>query len=700
MPESVYIASAEPRSGKTLVTLGVMQLLSAQGRHTSLFRPVVRSSREPDPLTSLITQRYGLTTSYESMFGCTAEVARRLVSAGAYDELLQTILGKFRALEQGCDSVVCVGSDYTGIEGPFELDFNADLARNLGTPVLALANGHDRAVTELVDRVQMLRRALESHGCMLTALMVNRVDPSRLDELQSRLAEVRTDDVPVYVLPEHRLLGLPSVGEIAQALGASWVTGERDAFDREVSGYKAVAMTLPHFLDRLQRGDLILTPGDRADIILGTLLSDASSGYPPAAGMVLTGGLAPPQQVLRLMDGLSSITMPVMHVETDTYETAMQVSAVTGGLQAGAHRKIAVGLGLLEKHVDRHELIERIVTSRPARTTPLMFNFDLVERAKSDRRHIVLPEGTDERVLRAAETLLLRGVVDLTLLGNIDTIDKQINTLGLHLESIRIIDPLGSPLRQAYAQLYHGLREHKGISEEMAFDAMGDPSYFGTMMVHCGDADGMVSGAVNTTQQTIRPALEIIKTAPGCPLVSSVFFMCLEDRVLVYGDCAVNPDPDAEQLAHIAISSAETASRFGIEARVAMLSYSTGDSGKGSGVDKVREATRIARELRPTLKLEGPIQYDAAVDAGVARSKLPGSEVAGQATVLIFPDLNAGNSAYKAVQRSARAIAIGPVLQGLNRPVNDLSRGCTIADVFNTVAITAIQAQGGTAETP
>ena len=284
-------------------------------------------------------------------------------------------------------------------------------------------------------------------------------------------------------------------------------------------------------------------------------------------------------------------------------------------------------------------------------------------------------------------------VADLTLLGNPSEIQQKISSLGLNLAGVNFIDPLTSDLVDIYADTYYQMRRHKGISREMARDTMTDVSYFGTMMVHRGAADGMVSGTIHTTGDTIRPALQIIRTRPGCSIVSSVFLMCLADRVLVYGDCAVNPDPTAEQLADIAVSSAATAQIYGIEPRVAMCSYSTGESGRGKDVDKVREATRLARARRPELKIEGPIQYDAAVDAGVARTKMPDSEVAGRATVFIFPDLNTGNNLYKAVQRSANAVAIGPILQGLNRPVNDLSRGATISDIINTVAITAIQAQ-------
>jgi len=322
-----------------------------------------------------------------------------------------------------------------------------------------------------------------------------------------------------------------------------------------------------------------------------------------------------------------------------------------------------------------------------------MFEYEIIQRAKSDRKHIVLPEGTEDRILRAAEILRMRSVVDITLLGNEQEIRQKSAALGISLEGLNIVDTLTSPLRQKYADAYFELRKHKGISPQMAFDTIADVSYFGTMMVYMGEADGMVSGAVHTTQHTIRPSFETIKTKPGCSIVSSVFLMCLADHVVVFGDCAVNPDPNPEQLADIAISSAETARVFGVDPLIAMLSYSTGESGKGAEVDKVREATKIVKARRPDLKIEGPIQYDAAVDAGVAKTKLPGSDVAGHATVFIFPDLNTGNNTYKAVQRSANAVAVGPVLQGLNKPVNDLSRGCTVTDIVNTVAITAIQAQ-------
>jgi phosphate acetyltransferase len=371
-----------------------------------------------------------------------------------------------------------------------------------------------------------------------------------------------------------------------------------------------------------------------------------------------------------------------------------------GKLGAATPRKAETALGLFENHVDTAELLQRLSVVRSERVTPMMFEHELLERARSDRRRIVLPEGAEERILRAAEVLLRRNVCDLVLLGDQDLVRKRAAELGINLDvpACEVIDPQTSPLREGFAGLYAKLRAHKGVSYELAHDVVADVSYFGTLMVQQGLADGMVSGAVHSTAATIRPAFEIIKTSPGAAIVSSVFFMCLADKVLVYGDCAVNPDPDAEQLADIAIQSAATAAQFGVEPRLAMLSYSTGTSGSGVDVDKVRKATELVHERRPDLLAEGPIQYDAAVDAGVAATKLPDSQVAGQATVLIFPDLNTGNNTYKAVQRSANAVAVGPVLQGLRKPVNDLSRGALVSDIVNTVAITAIQAQGESAQ--
>jgi phosphate acetyltransferase len=385
--------------------------------------------------------------------------------------------------------------------------------------------------------------------------------------------------------------------------------------------------------------------------------------------------------------------LPILETDLDTQAASAALTAVRGRLTKDSPRKIDTALALFEQHVDSQSLLDQLAVARSSAVTPLMFEHQLIDAAVADRKHIVLPEGEEERILRAADVLLRRGVADLTLLGDPVAISAKTAGLGLDLSAARVVDPDNDPLAERFAAELHRLRQHRGVDLDRARELVKDVSYFGTMMVQLGLADGMVSGSVHTTAHTIRPALEIVKTVPGVSVVSSVFFMCLQHQVLVYGDCAVNPDPTAEQLADIGISSAATAVAFGIEPRVAMLSYSTGTSGTGTDVEKVSKATAIVRDRAPELLVEGPIQYDAAIDAAVARTKLPDSPVAGRATVFIFPDLNTGNNTYKAVQRSANAVAVGPVLQGLRKPVNDLSRGATVRDIVNTVAITALQAQ-------
>ena len=422
----------------------------------------------------------------------------------------------------------------------------------------------------------------------------------------------------------------------------------------------------------------------------------SSQGYSSIAGLVLTGGLLPEKAIRDLLDGMK-VPVPVLSVGKNTFDTAMAVNNISSHITAQDTRKISVALNLFQTHVDVDGLLERISAEKSTIMTPKMFEFRMLQRARSDKQHIVLPEGAEERILRAAEILLKREVVDITLLGKRNEVLEKIGKLGLQLTGAKIVDPVDNPWTEDFVNTYFELRKHKGISPENARDYMSDASYFGTMMVYKGLADGMVSGSINTTQHTIRPALQFVKTKPGFSIISSVFFMCLEDHVLVYGDCAVNPNPTAPELAEIAITSATTARAFGIDPYVAMLSYSTGASGQGEDVERVREATRLARERAPDLPIEGPIQYDAAVDPEVARTKAPKSAVAGHATVLIFPDLNTGNNTYKAVQRSANAVAIGPIMQGMRKPVNDLSRGCTVTDIVNTVIITAIQAQAESA---
>ncbi len=693
MADSLYIASLEQGSGKLVVTIGVMEVLSRRVDRIGFFRPVTPRTPEADNDIRLIKERYNISLDVEQMGGLPYEEARRLMANGKERRLYRDIIAKYNEAKALCDFVLCEGPDISTLSEAFDFDISIRIARELGTPALYVSNGRGGTPDQLLEKIRVAEKTFLHHQCPLLAVFVNRVDPELLPSAEKKLRKITKGLYHVDLLPETHGLNLPTLDEIMSALQADHFSGPKDCMQRDVNDIKVAAMSSSNFLTHLEQDDLIITPGDRPDVILATLGAIASKNYPSPVGMLLTGGLEPSASMVTLLEGLDDISLPIFTVPNDTYRTAMRAGKVKGILRPQNEKKIALALGMFEANVNTRLLEEQVADMVSTTISPLMFEYSLFQRARTDRKHIVLPEGDDDRVLKAAEILRLRDVVDLTILGEEKSIRRRANALGLLLENIAIIDPRTSPLRQEFAQTFFELRQHKGITRGVAHDIMSDVSYFGTMMVYRDMVDGMVSGAAHTTQHTIRPAFQFIRTPPEVVVVSSVFFMCLETKVLVYGDCAVNPNPNSEELAEIAISSAATASMFGIEPIVAMLSYSSGASGKGADVEQVRKAVEIARQRRPDLKIDGPIQYDAAIDASVASKKMPQSEVAGKATVFIFPDLNTGNNTYKAVQRSSGAVAIGPVLQGLNKPVNDLSRGCLVPDIVNTVAITAIQAQ-------
>ncbi len=696
MAQSLYIATTEAYSGKSLVSLGITERLLRKTSKVGVFRPVIgtRSEQHRDKNIDLLLTHFGLSLDYEDTYAFSRREVADLIGQGRYDEVLDRIIEKYKALERQCDFILCIGSDLEGSAAALEFDFNADVARNLGCPVLIVTSGADRDVPTVLNAVRPTLSAFLERGCQVVGMVVNRADMDSVDELRAALRkEVPAENLALAVIPAQKTLSSPTLREVAEQLEAEILYGGNQ-LDKLAHRYLIIAMHLENYLSHLSDNALLITPGDRSEVILSALQAHQSNRYPSISGILLSGGLKPAPTVSRLLDGLPSM-VPILSVQSDTYDTAANVSAVRSYITADNQTKIGLSLELFEEFVDSGTLEAQISSLQRRGLTSRMFIYNLVQQARSDRQHIVLPEGTDERILRAAEVLLKREIADLTLLGNPTEVSRLIQKLGLNVlaDRVPIVEPPRSPMFEEYVQTLVELRKHKGVNLDIATDLMCDVSYFGTMMVYKGDADGMVSGAAHTTMHTIRPALQFIKTKPGFSVVSSVFFMCLDDKVLVYGDCAVNPDPTAEQLAEIAISSADTARTFGIEPKIAMLSYSSGDSGVGEEVDKVRQATQLARQRRPDLELDGPMQYDAAVDLGVAAKKMPGSEVAGQATVFIFPDLNTGNNTYKAVQRETGAIAIGPVLQGLKKPVNDLSRGCSVEDIINTVAITAIQGQ-------
>jgi phosphate acetyltransferase len=693
MSKNLYIAATEVNSGKSLIVLGIMNILSSQLTKVGLFRPIIHLGQQKDHDIELVSKLYNLPFHHNEMYGLTSDDALNFLQEGKMDEVFTAIINKYKALESKCDFILVEGTDFKGSLQPFEFDFNAQLANNLSAPVLGVVKGFGKTTNQVVDTVQLIKNVLSKEKCTYLGTVVNRANGSDIDEIKVALGKYNSGNELHFVIPELESLQKLTIRQISNALKMDRIYGADSVLDYDIHNFKVGAMSIEHMLKATDTGTLVITAGDRSDVILALFMSLISDNFPKIAGIVLTCGFQPDEQIMNLINGIKELPIAVYKVDTDTYQTAMNIANIKPVLTADNKRRMATVLGHFETHVDAAMLADKIVITPSSVITPIMFEYQLYERARADRKMIVLPEGNDSRILQAAEILLQRNVVDITILGNEEEIFKKAESLHLKLKGVNIIDPYDNDLMNDYASTYYRLRKDKGITKEQAMEIMHDVSYLGTMMVYKGHADGMVSGAAHTTQHTIRPAFEFIKTKPGFSIVSSSFLMCFEDRVLVYGDCAVNPNPNAEQLADIAISSAETAKMFGIEPRIAMLSYSTGISGKGADVEKVRLATQIARERRPDLKIEGPIQYDAAIDAGVAATKMPDSEVAGKATVFIFPDLNTGNNTYKAVQRSANAVAIGPVSQGLNKPINDLSRGALVKDIVNTVMITAIQAQ-------
>ncbi|VEG51429.1 phosphate acetyltransferase [Mycolicibacterium aurum] len=683
---AIYVASPEGDTGKSTIALGILHRLAATVAKVGVFRPITRGGGEQrDYILELLLDHTTADLPYDECVGVTYQQLH-----DDPDAALGEIVDRFHRVADRCDAVLVVGSDYTDVAAPSELSVNARIAANLGAPVVLAVNAKGRTPDQVAQVVEVCVGEIAAQHAFTAAVVANRCDPAQLGEVREALKAVEPHS---YVLPEEPLLVAPSVAELQAAVEGTMVQGDPALLDREVLDVLVAGMTAEHVLERLTEGVAVVTPGDRSDVVLAVLSAHAAEGFPSLSGVILNGGLTLHPAIESLVSGLGQ-RLPIVETRFGTFETASRVAATRGRVTSKSHRKIDTALTLMETHVDTADLLVHLAIEMPTVVTPQMFTYQLLDRARSNPKRIVLPEGNDDRILKAAGRLLKRGVAELTILGDETQVRARAAELGVDLSSAVVLDPQTSELCDQFAEQYAKLRAHKGVSVEQAREIIHDVSYFGTMLVHNGMVDGMVSGARHTTAHTVRPAFEIIKTLPDVSTVSSIFLMCLADEVLAYGDCAIVPDPTAEQLADIAISSARTAAQFGIAPRIAMLSYSTGTSGTGADVDKVRKATELVRSREPDLLVEGPIQYDAAVEPSVAETKMPDSEVAGRATVLIFPDLNTGNNTYKAVQRSAGAIAIGPVLQGLNKPVNDLSRGALVEDIVNTVAITAIQAQG------
>lgn len=696
MSKALYIATGESNSGKSILVLGLMRVLLGKTPRVGYFRPVIDDymGDDKDNHIQTVVSYFDLQLDYEDAYAFTRSELVKLQSEGREEYFIDRVIAKYKKLEERFDFILVEGTDFSDHHNVSEFEGNVTIAKNLGIPAIILATGLGKSMEGLISTLKYAYNTYKSREVEVLGVVANMVMEENRQRVLDELSASFSSSVEVIAIPKIESLSHPTVKEIAIQLEANVLFGE-DAIDNQVGSFGVGAMQLRNYLTLIGENSLVITPGDRADIILGVLQANTSSNYPKIAGMVLTGGLIPEEPILKLIEGVPDV-IPILSVKEGTFDIANKIGAIKPKIYAQNKLKITSSLSTFDKYVDIESLSNRLVSFKHEGMTPRMFQYNLLQRARQHKKHIVLPEGNDERILTAAARLVDLDVVDISIIGNENEVHNLAvkKNIPLNFDKVNIIDPIKSPNYEDYVSTFYELRKHKNVALDTARDLMLDVSYFGTMMVYKGRADGMVSGAMHTTQHTIRPALQFIKTKPGASVVSSIFFMCLEDRVSVFGDCAINPNPNAEELAEIAIASADSTSAFGIEPKIAMLSYSSGSSGKGADVDVVREATMIVKSKRPELKIEGPIQYDAAVDPGVGKSKMPNSEVAGQASVLIFPDLNTGNNTYKAVQRETGALAIGPMLQGLNKPVNDLSRGCTVNDILNTVVITAIQAQG------
>lgn len=699
---TLYLAPAGSGVGLTSIALGLVRSLDHRGVRVAFHKPIGQgrpSDHGPERSTHFIRSL----TDLDPTNPIPLEEAEALLADGEKDHLLERVLSNYRRSAAGADVVIVEGLVPT-TENPVVNDLNVELVKTLSAEVLLAISANGSTVAEIDGDFELAGNAYGGVtagriiGCILNRVSATEHagDFAQHYRQQSHFLHRHHLEL-VGAIPDHPELAAPRTIDIARELGAE-ILNAGEIETRRVRRIALISRTVPNALSAFKSGSILVTPVDRSDVLIAVSL--AAMNGTAIAGLILTGDMSDvDERVVELCRPGLATGLPILRVKGTSWETATQLAGLSAEIAADDLDRVRESMEFFAQHIDAQWIADHARLPVEARMSPAAFCFKISEMAMAQPKRIVLPEGEEPRTIRAAITCTERAIARCVLLGDPETIRRTAAGMELQLpDALEMIDP--QAVRGNYVAPLVELRRHKGITEQIATDVLEDAVYLGTMMLALGEVDGLVSGAVHSSANTIRPALQLIKTKPGAKVVSSVFFMCLPDQVLVYGDCAVNPDPDAETLADIAIQSAESAERFGIPARVAMISYSTLQSGSGVGVEKVREATRLAREKRPDLLLDGPLQYDAAAIPDVAATKAPDSPVAGKATVFVFPDLDTGNTTYKAVQRSANVISIGPMLQGLRRPVNDLSRGALVEDIVYTIAITAIQAQDGAAADP
>jgi phosphate acetyltransferase len=684
-----FLAPTGRGQGLTTVALGLVAALDRRGVRVSFYKPISEDcSDQSQPERS--THFLRATTTLAPPDPLPLAEARKLISSGRLDELLGKVVGTFEKSIENADLAIVEGL-LPSADDPYRGSLNHELVKTLSAQIILVMGMAGRSIVDLEDQIEYAAKAYGGIDSIL-GLIVNGCPVEHAGEILDQLADSRLfrrrECRLIGVIPHNESLTFSRALDVQRHLNAAVIyPGEMES--RRVKSMSLLARTVPNLLHTLTPGAMLVTPADRSDVILA--VSMAALGHVPLSGLILTGETELDSRIIEFCQPAFATGLPLFRVQLNSYSTATKLHQMSPEVPIDDLTRIRSAMDHVAQHIDIDWLILHSRTTLEFRMSPAAFLYQLTEKARAANKRIVLPEGAEPRTVRAAVSCAKRGIARCVLLGVREEIERVARSEDIVLPpELEIIDPALS--RSEYVQPLFELRKSKGLSLDMAASQLEDNVVLGTMMLARGEVDGLVSGAIHSTANTIRPALQIIKTRPQAKAVSSIFFMCLPEQVLVYGDCAVIPDPDAEALADIAIQSADSAAAFGISPRVAMISYSTGESGSGAGVEKVRSATKLAKARRPDLLIDGPLQYDAAFMPDVGRAKAPESPVAGRATVFIFPDLNTGNTTYKAVQRSAHVISIGPMLQGLKRPVNDLSRGALVDDIVYTIALTAIQA--------
>lgn len=710
MSRTIILIPISAGVGLTSVSLGLIHSLEQKGAKIGFMKPISQPSSDEDMLdrtTSIVRTNTSLETAEPFMLS----VAESLIGQNQSDVVLEKIVENHQLLAKNNEIIVVEGLIPTR-KHAYANSINYEIAQALDAEIVLVAAPSTETPAELKERIKAAASMFGGkHNPNLLGVVINKFN-APIDETgrtrpdlaeifdsfqhtQNQVSEIYRlfEKSPIKVLaciPWNAELIATRAIDLAKHLGAA-IIHDGAINERRIRGITFCARNLTNMVEHFRVGSLLVTSADRPDVIVAASLA-AMNGV-EIAGVLLTGGYKIDNQIKKLTQhAIESTGLPIFRVEGNTWQTALALQSFNLEVPVDDKERIEKIKHYVSEQLDNN-FINSLVAGSPRlrRLSPPAFRFQLTELARAAKKRIVLPEGDEPRTVKAAALCAERGIAECILLANPEDVQRVAEAQGVTLgKGITIIDPVN--VRANYVDRLVELRKNKGMTEVVARTQLEDNVVLGTMMLEANEVDGLVSGAVHTTANTIRPPMQIIKTAPGNSIVSSIFFMLLPDQVLVYGDCAVNPDPTAEQLAEIAIQSADSAKAFGIDPKVAMISYSTGTSGAGADVEKVAEATRIAKEKRPDLIIDGPLQYDAAVMEDVAKSKAPNSPVAGKATVFVFPDLNTGNTTYKAVQRSADLVSIGPMLQGMRKPVNDLSRGALVDDIVYTIALTAIQA--------